>query len=80
MMIRMKKVDFGVWILGKYEDSIFLNLGLEYRPVDSLTIRVDGYNLLGCFDSDLNQRINWNGPSLLRSEAPGIGVTMSYRF
>jgi len=63
--------------------SAFLNLGLDYKPRDNLTIRVDGYNLLGLFDIDLNKRLfrysDWT-PADYRCAAPAIGVSITYKF
>jgi iron complex outermembrane receptor protein len=63
--------------------SAFFNLGLEYKPADNLTIRVDGYNILGWFDIDLNKRLvrydDW-APADYRSSAPAVGVSLQYRF
>jgi len=63
--------------------SAFLNLGLEYKPSNNLTVRVDGYNMLGWLDIDLNKRLfrygDW-GPADYRCEAPAIGVSLRYKF
>jgi hypothetical protein len=53
---------------------VFFNLGLDYRYNDHVRLRMDGYNLLGGFDSDLNKR-NYFGDMSFRSEAPALGLS-----
>jgi hypothetical protein len=53
---------------------VFLNAGLEYRPKPNARIRVDGYNLLGIFEPDLNHRIFYGDNSMV-SEAPAVGIS-----
>lgn len=60
-----------------FDGNYYLNLGLQYQPNDDLTFRVDGYNLLGIFDKDLNKR---NYVSDFRSHAPAVAFTVSYKF
>ncbi len=55
-------------------ESVFLNAGLEYRPEPSARIRIDGYNLLGIFEPDLNHRIFYGDNSMV-SEAPAVGIS-----
>lgn len=57
-----------------FRDSVFLNLGLGYRYNDYVRCRLDGYNLLGGFDKDLNKRI-YHGDMGFRSEAPALGLS-----
>ena len=57
-----------------FQDAIFLNLGLEYRVNRNARFRVDGYNLLGILQSDLNRRIFYGHNSFI-SEAPALGVS-----
>lgn len=61
-----------------YRGNYYLNLGLQYEPTEDLTLRVDGMNLLGIFNEDLNKR-NYNG-EMYRSHAPAVAFTLSYRF
>ncbi len=63
--------------------TAFLNLGLEYKPSENLSVRVDGYNLLGIFDIDLNRRFMvWDNlyPADSRTSAPALGVSLKYKF
>jgi outer membrane receptor protein involved in Fe transport len=62
-----------------FEGSVFYNLGLEYRYSRCTRFRVDGYNLLGVFQSDLNKRIFYGDNSFI-SEAPAVGVSGEMRF
>lgn len=57
-----------------WDESVFFNLGLDYRYNDYIRMRVDGYNLLGGFDKDLNKR-NYFGDNSFRSEAPALGLS-----
>ena len=63
-----------------YEGSMFLNLGLEHRFNDHFSMRVDGYNLLGALDEDLNKRANYAGPGNYRCHAPSFSVSLTYLF
>ncbi len=62
-----------------WRESVFFNLGLDYRYNDYVRMRVDGYNLLGGFDSDLNKRIYY-GDISYRSEAPALGLSMEVTY
>lgn len=66
-----------------YRGNYYLNLGLQYKPREDLTIGIYGYNLLGIFDKDLNKR-NYNttggGGGTYRSHAPAVGVSLAYKF
>jgi long-subunit fatty acid transport protein len=68
---------------GLMQPSIFLNLGVQFKPTKDLTVRVDGYNLLGIFDINLNKRlIGYDplSPGDARAHAPALGVSLSYKF
>jgi long-subunit fatty acid transport protein len=64
-----------------YQPSFFMNLGLQYQPRENLTVRVDGYNLLGMFDHHLNHR-NYGGEDYTdyRCAAAAVGVSVIYKF
>lgn len=70
-------IDRG-WKRG-YRGNYYLNLGLQYEASDSLTFRVDGMNLLGIFDKDLNKR-NYGASGAFRSHAPSAVISMTYKF
>lgn len=64
-----------------YGPSVFLNLGLHYKATDHLTVRLDGYNLLGWFDDKLNKRLyGFNSYGDYRVETPALGLSVYYRF
>jgi len=68
---------FGISIPGwkrPFLESVFLNVGIDYRFNKNVRLRVDGYNLLGIFEPDLNHRIYY-GDSSMVSEAPAIGIS-----
>ena len=64
-----------------YRANCYLNLGLNYRPTEKLSIGLNGYNLLGFFEPDLNKR-NYGGSESAdyRTEAAAFGATLKYRF
>ena len=62
-----------------FSRNIYLNLGLAYKASKNLNIRVNGHNLLGLFDRDLNKR-NYLGRATYRIQAPAISVAVEYRF
>jgi opacity protein-like surface antigen len=61
--------------------NYYLNLGLQYKPGNDLTIGITGYNLLGIFNKDLNKR-NYIADSSgdFRSHAAAVGVWLEYKF
>jgi outer membrane receptor for ferrienterochelin and colicins len=63
-----------------YRGNYYLNLGLQYQPCRSLTVRLDGYNLLGIFDRDLNKRNYYTSLGDYRSHAPAIALWLIYQF
>jgi outer membrane receptor for ferrienterochelin and colicin len=69
--------NFAVSIPGwkrPFLESVFLDAGLDYRLNKNTRFRVDGYNLLGIFEPDLNHRVMYGDNSML-SEAPAVGVS-----
>lgn len=63
-----------------YRGNYYLNLGLQYKPSDDLTIGLTGYYLLGIFDKDLNKRNFIDSSGDYRSHAPAVGVYVEYKF
>jgi len=63
-----------------YRGNYYLNLGLQYKPSDDLTIGVTGYNLLGIFNKDFNKRNYIASTGDYRSEAAAVGVWVEYKF
>ena len=70
-------IDLG-WKRG-YRGNYYLNLGLQYQPNENTTIRIDGLNLLGVFDKDLNKR-NYGASGVFRSHAPAVAFTLVHKF
>jgi outer membrane receptor protein involved in Fe transport len=62
-----------------FRGSMFFNLGLDYKYNRYTTFRVDGYNLLGGFDRDLNKRIYYSDMGFI-SEAPALGLSCEMQF
>lgn len=62
-----------------YRGNYYLNLGLQYKPNENMTFRMDGMNLLGIFNEDLNKR-NYGATGAYRSHAPAVVFTMSCSF
>lgn len=60
--------------------NYYLNSGLQYQPNKAITIRLDGYYLLGMFDRDLDKRNYYGWTSDYRSHASGIALGLTYRF
>lgn len=58
--------------------NYYLNLGLQYQPNEQLTLRLDGYNLLGLFEKDLNKRNYYDGFGSYRSHAAALGLYAVY--
>jgi outer membrane receptor protein involved in Fe transport len=65
-----------------YRGSYYLNMGLQYKPSNDLTIGLTGYNLLGIFNKDFNKRNYMDVVSSgdFRSHAPAVGVSVEYKF
>jgi iron complex outermembrane receptor protein len=63
-----------------YRGNYYLNLGLQYQPSKNVTFRLDGYNLLGIFDSDLNKRNYYTSLGDYRSHAPAVALWVLYQF
>ena len=63
-----------------YRGNYYLNLGLQYKPGNDLTIGVTGYNLLGIFNKDFNKRNYLDSSGDYRSHAAAIGVSVEYKF
>jgi outer membrane receptor for ferrienterochelin and colicin len=64
-----------------FTPSVFLNLGMQYDFAKNLTMRIDGHNLLGFFDSELNKTMyGYDYGFDFRSAAPAFTVTLKYDF
>ncbi|MBT4521068.1 MAG: hypothetical protein HOC23_13785 [Halieaceae bacterium] len=63
-----------------FEESVYLNLGLEYRFGQGNTVRLDAFNLMGIVDDDYNNRNYFQRTSQYREEIAAIAVTVNYKF
>lgn len=63
-----------------FEESVFWNLGFRYKYSDKTTFSVNGYNLLGIFDEDLNKRNYYGSYGDSRSHAAAVSFSISHKF
>jgi long-subunit fatty acid transport protein len=64
-----------------FRSNYYLDMGLQYQPDKNLTLRLDGYNLLGIFDSNLNKRnYGGEGSADFRDHAVAVAFSMTYKF
>ena len=63
-----------------FQESVYLNLGLEFRPTTPITLRVDDFNVLGWADNDLNKRSDFLRSSRYHREAASVGISLAYSF
>jgi len=63
-----------------FRSNCYVDLGVEYQPLESLVVRFDAYNVLGWIDKDINKRNYIERVSDYRSEAAAVGVTLKYSF
>lgn len=63
-----------------FKSSFYLNAGLEYRPTESLSFKVDAHNILGWFDKDYNKRNYYFNMGTYRQEAAAISMRLEYSF
>ena len=72
------------WTDPGYNDSfgpsIYFNVGLTHRVSKDLSIRLDGYNLLGIFNQQLNKREYIVDSYAYRSMAPSVAVSLRWKF
>ncbi|MFL0811014.1 MAG: TonB-dependent receptor [Agarilytica sp.] len=62
------------------KESVFLNLGLEYKRGERYTVNLNGYHLLGLFNEDLNKVNFIGGYGDYRNTAPSIGLDLTMKF
>ena len=63
-----------------YRGSYYLDLGLQYKPSNLLTVGLYAYNVLGIFEPDLNKRNYFFGGGDFRSHAPALGIWGIYKY
>jgi hypothetical protein len=62
-----------------FEESVFVNLDLQYRWSEKLYLSVYGYNLLGLFSEHYNKRNFFQRTSQFREESPSLNIRLNYR-
>ncbi|MGD1018276.1 MAG: TonB-dependent receptor plug domain-containing protein [Verrucomicrobiia bacterium] len=63
-----------------YGPNLYVNLGVEYRPSDHWTIRLDGYNLAALADETLSKRNYYFRLSEFSVEPASMTISARYRF
>lgn len=63
-----------------YGPNLYVNLGLEFRPTDKWTLRVDGYNLAALADETLSKRNYYFRLSEFSVQPAAASVSARYRF
>ncbi|MGA2138401.1 MAG: TonB-dependent receptor plug domain-containing protein [Verrucomicrobiia bacterium] len=63
-----------------YGPNLYVNLGLEFRPSENWTIRMDGYNLAALADTRLSKRNYYFRFSEFSVEPASFTVSARYRF
>ena len=63
-----------------YGPNLYVNLGLEFRPSEHWTIRMDGYNLAALADTRLSKRNYYFRLSEFSVEPASFTVSARYRF
>ncbi len=60
-----------------FEQSIYFNTGIQYVLDDNCTIKLNGYNLLGFIDADLNKQNIFQETSTYRILAPSFSASVA---
>ena len=63
-----------------YGPNLYFNMGVEYRPTEHLSFRVDGYNLVALVDQTLSKRNYILRESEFSVQPASVAVSMRYRF
>lgn len=63
-----------------YGPNLYVNMGLEWRPNDHWTVRLDGYNLAALFDRSLSKRNYILRTSEYSEEPAAVAISITYRF
>jgi len=63
-----------------YGPNLYVNLGVEYRPSEHWTLRLDGYNLAALADKTLSKRNYYFRLSEFSEEPAALTVSARYRF
>ena len=66
-----------------FTTNVYLNLGLQYQVDEATTFRIDGHNLLGLVDDELNiRRIGFSRsfPAQYRTQPAALSLSLTHRF
>ena len=63
-----------------YGPNAYWNVGLEFRPVDRLVLRADGYNLVDLWNQDVSKRNFYFRLSEFNVQPASLGLSLRYRF
>ena len=63
-----------------FEESVFLNFGLQYVASEKTTVRFDAFNVLGWIDKDYNKRSEFQRTTQYRSEPAALAVSVRFSF
>jgi outer membrane receptor protein involved in Fe transport len=82
---RWNEAQFAPWIpraaSSQFRPSFFTSLGVEYECSDNMILRLDGHDLLGFFDHDVNQRLyGFYMEGDTRSTTPSFTLSLTYKF
>lgn len=63
-----------------YGANLYWNVGLEYRPTENWTLRIDGYNLAELFDDTISKRNYFFRMSEFSVESASLALSAKYKF
>jgi outer membrane receptor protein involved in Fe transport len=63
-----------------YGPNLYINMGLEFRPTDQLTLRFDAYNVESLFDQTLSKRNYILRASEFSTQPPSMALSLRYKF
>ena len=61
-----------------FDESVYLNLGLEARPGRTITVALHGYHLLGLLDDNLNKHNFFQRTTQYRFTTPSVALSVRY--
>jgi hypothetical protein len=63
-----------------YGPNVYVNLGVEYKPSEQISLRVDGYNLVALGDMSLSKRNNILRESEYSEMPASVAFSVRYKF